>query len=142
MALRPPVPSARARKYLTKMVVGQMTSTITIERPGRPTFNPTTGLTTGVEAQAIWTGPARVYGTTGSLTPLGDGVISLGQTNIAIPQDAPLPKVDDIVTVTVSPDDTAMVGRNYRVVDVSEGGILSPSRTLTVTTVEGNPWTA
>lgn len=141
MATRLPIPSARARSYLTKMVVGQMTSTVSIERPGAPTFNATTGAITGVKASDLWSGPARIYGTRGSLTSLGDGVVSLGQTNISIPQTAPLPHVDDIVTVTFSPDDPALTGRRYRIVDVTEGGILSPMRVLTVTTVEGSPWT-
>lgn len=140
MTLRPPIPSARARAYVKKMAVAQMTSQVVVTRPGAPTFNATTGLTTAHEGSEVWSGPARIYSTSGSLTVQGDGVVSMGQTTIAIPQDAPLAHVDDIVDVTSSPDDSAMVGRRYRVVDVSEGGLLSPTRNLQVTTVEGSPW--
>lgn len=140
MTLRPPVPSARARAYVKKMAVAQMTSQIVITRPGTPTFDATTGLTTAHTGTTVWTGPARFYSTTGGVQVIGDAVVSLGQTTVAIPQDAPLPEIDDIVDVTSSPDDTAMVGRRYRVIDVSEGGLLSPTRNLQVTTVEGSPW--
>lgn len=140
--IRPPLPSKRARAYVTKMTLAQMTSQVAVTRPGPPTFDPATGLTEAHAGATVWSGPARIYSTSGSLTVMGEGVVSLGQTNISIPQDAPLPKVDDIVDVTSSLDDPAMVNRRYRVIDVSEGGILSPTRTLACTTVEGNPWSA
>lgn len=140
MALRPAVPTKRARTYLTKMTLSQMTSQVSIERPGDPTFNATTGLETATTTGAIWSGPARIYGTSGSLTMVGDAVVSLAQTTISIPQTAPLIKVDDIVTVTSTSDDPAMVNKRYRVVDVTEGGLLSPTRQLTATTLEGSPW--
>lgn len=142
MSLRPPVPSARARAYLKKMTELQMQSQVHITRPGNPTFDPASGLTTAHTGSDVYTGPARVYPTQGALQAIGDGLVSIGQTSISIPQDAPLPKVDDIVDVVSTPDDSAMVDRRYRVIDVSEGGILSPSRSLTCTTVEGNPWSA
>ena len=138
--MRAPVPSARARAYVKRMAVAQMTSQVVVTRPGTPTFDPDTGLTTAHEGSEVWTGPARIYSTTGGLSIQGDGIVSLGQTTIAIPQDAPLPHVDDLVDVVSSPDDSAMVGRRYRVIDVSEGGIISPTRNLQVTTVEGSPW--
>jgi len=137
-----PVPSARARSYLYKMTVGQMTSTVTIERPAVPTFDSTTGMSTAHTSVVVWSGPARIYSTTGGMQLVGGGLAAIGQSTVSIPQDAPLPKVDDMVEVTASPDDPAMVGRRYRVIDVTEGGILSPSRQLTVTTQEGSPWTS
>jgi Family of unknown function (DUF6093) len=140
MTLRAPVPSQRARNYVKKMALAQMTSQVAVTRPGAPTFDADTGLTTAHSTDPYWTGPARIYSTTGGIQVIGEGVVSLGQTTIAISQDAPLPKIDDIVEVTSSPDDPAMVGRFYRVIDVSEGGLLSPTRNLQVTTVEGNPW--
>lgn len=140
--MRAPIPSKRAREYVKKMTVAQMTSQVVVTRPGAPTFDSATGLTEAHTGSTVWSGPARIYSTTGSLTVLGEGLVSMGQTTISIPQDAPLPRVDDIVEVTASPDDPAMVERRYRVIDVSEGGLLSPSRQLTCTTIEGNPWSA
>lgn len=140
--MRAPVPTKRARAYLYKQTVAQMTSQVTIHRPGTPSFNATSGTMTAQGATTIWSGPARIYSIQGSLQVVGGGIASLGQTTISVPQDAPLAKVDDMVEVTSSPDDPAIVGKQYRVIDVTEGGIVSPARQLTVTVVEGSPWTS
>lgn len=138
--MRGPLPSAKARAYVTKMAIAQMSSTVTLERPSNPTFDSTTGKMTAGGSTLYWTGPARIYPTAGGMTQIGGAVVDQGQTTVAIPQDAPLPKEDDLVTVTATTDDSAMTGRKYRIIDVTEGGILSPTRNLTVTTVEGSPW--
>lgn len=140
MALRPPVPSRMARSYLSKMAIAQMTSTITVSRPADPAFNTTTGeISTGTYV-TIWTGPARIYSESGALSVIGDEMVSVGTTYIAIAQSAPLPRVDDIAKVNTTLDDPALVDTVFRIVDVSVGGLLSPTRRLTVTTIESNPW--
>lgn len=140
MGFLPPVPSPFARKYLVSMATAQMTSTITITRPTETAFNATTGDLTAGTAAAVWSGPGRIYSEAGSLTAIGGELVSLGQTFIAIPQSATLPHVDDLVTVTASSDDPALVDRVFRIVDVSMGGVISPTRKLTVTAIEPNPW--
>lgn len=130
-----PLPSAYAVKYMRRRAELMMTSTIRIFHPGNPVFDSTTGMTGGGTPTNIYQGPARIFTMTGSPAPLGDQVVSMNQTVVSIPYNSPLPRVDDVVEIQTN-DDPALVGRNYRIVDVEEGGIASPVRHLTVSGVQ------
>ena len=141
--LRPAVFSNRALSFLAVKMLSQMQMTIAITRPIAPTFNAATGLMTAhSNAIALYTGKARVYQVSGGQqSQIGDGVIFLRTTSVSIPETlASGVRVDDMVTITASIDDSVEVGTKYRIIDVTMGGIGDPTRKLTCTEWEPNAY--
>lgn len=133
--MRSLTPSARSLGYVRKQSLLLMTSTVDIYRPGKPTFDPVTGLMTAVDSQTIYTGQAHVYTAKGNMQDVAGELLTVNQTFVSIPWTAPVPRSDDVIHVTVS-NDAALTNRYFRIVDVPEGGIDPIVRTLTVTGVE------
>lgn len=113
-----------------------MQDTVVITRPAIPTFDDTTGLMQAHKLTDVYQGPARVYPGRGpSPVALGDTIVTFQTIMVAIPFSAPIPHRDDLVRVTVSID-PGLVGKTLRIIDVTVGGQIVASRTMTCTEVE------
>lgn len=139
------LPSKRAQAIVRKKMLAQMASTITITRPTSPVFDTTTGLMTAHDTGTpVWSGPARIHPVSGGgQTFLGSEDTVMRTANFSIMEEGSEGlRVGDLVKVDDTPDDQALVGREFRVLDVSLGGILDPVRTLATQAIEPNPfWT-
>lgn len=137
------LPSKRAQAIITKKMLAQMGSTVVITRPTAPAFDATTGLMTATDTNTpLYTGPARIYPVSGGgQTFLGSEDTVMRTTTFSVPQTGTEGlRVGDLVTVAATQDDQALVGRQFRVLDVSMGGILDPTRKLSTQAVEPNPF--
>lgn len=121
-----------------------MKATCQIHRPDLPDaaggFDVNTGrMASDPNPTLIYDGICRITPTRGDREmAVGDEVILLRDTDFYLPFSAPLPIVDDLITVTTAVDLT-LVGRVWRITDVRVGetnvarkvsGVsLSPSRT-------------
>lgn len=121
----------------------QMQNSIVVLRPLAPTFNSTTGMITAhSDTTTIWVGPARVYPASGGgNTQIGDGYLTLRTTTISVMEEGShVIQVNDLVKITSDVDDVSLNDKHFRVIDVSVGGVLDPTRKLTCTEVEPNPF--
>lgn len=124
-------------------MAGQMQNSVQVLRPVAPTFNATTGLITAhSNTTLVWSGPARVYPASGGgNTQIGDGYLTLRTTTISVMEEgSDIIQVNDLVQITSDVDDAAGTNKQFRVIDVSLGGVLDPTRKLTCTEVEANPF--
>lgn len=143
--MRSRLPSARAERFAGKAARAQMGSTITIHRPTKPVFDATTGLITAADQTVVVADiPARIYQVSGEGPSfLGSEDTVLRSTKFSVMQpDAPSVHVGDHVTVVATEDDVSLVGREFRVTDVTLGGVLDPTRKITGEAIEPNQfWT-
>ena len=97
------------------------TGTITRGSSGG-TLNATTGVWTPGAATTIYTGAMRLRAPTATETTalFGDEDVTKQRYVLTLPHDAPLPSIDDRVSVTVSADDE-IDGLSFRIVSVSLG---------------------
>jgi hypothetical protein len=124
-------------------MAGQMQSSITVLRPVAPSFDAASGLITAhSNTTTVWTGPARVYTASGGgNTQIGDGYLTLRTTTISVMEvGSDVIQVNDLVKITSDADDAAATNKQFRVIDVTLGGVLDPTRKLTCTEVEANPF--
>lgn len=125
----------RARAYAE----ANMQSTVTIARRSKPVFDQTTGRLAPGAPTTIYTGIARIYDVTGgTMMLLGEDPQYVRSSFVSIPMSAPVPQVDDVVEVTAHPD-PALIGKFFKITDVSAGGQLPAARRLSVQGVEASP---
>jgi hypothetical protein len=136
------MPSKRALRYADLKARTQMTSKVTVYRPSAPVFNATTGMITATKSpDPIYVGTARIRPTTGGQQiNVGDGALVLRTTTFSFPEEATEIRVDDLIHVDTCAEDSEMNGQEFRILDVSIGGILDPTRKATTSQVEPNPF--
>lgn len=90
----------------------------------------TTGQYTTASGASRYTGPCRVkvQATQDRATSAGERVIMLRTFIVSLPITAVTVKVDDVVRITASVLDSALVGTRMRVVDVAKGTGLTARR--------------
>lgn len=99
-----------------------MVDTCTVTRPGAATLNETTGVVTRATT-TVYTGACRVKPDAApSETQSGEREVVVRRFIVSIPTSETGVEVDDIVTVTASELDPALVGRTLTV-----GGIVTGS---------------
>lgn len=141
MTLRAQVPSKRALAYMRTKMRGQMQSIVAVYRPLEPTFDASSGLITAHAAtQKVWQGPARIYPASGGGNiPLGDGYLTQRTSVVSVMEEgSEVIRVNDLVQIVQDADDAAGTGQEFRIIDVTLGGVLDPTRKLTCTDVEPN----
>lgn len=140
---RPGIP-AYGIAYLRSVVQDSMVDVITIVRPSQPLYDPVTGYATGViEATAIYTGKAHIHPSTpGGAFLMGEGTEPMNTVTISLPFDAPEPRKDDHVVITLlsGMSDPTLAGETLTVVNSAGGGLGAPVRLLTCTYVAANPF--
>lgn len=139
--MKPPTIPASAIAYLRRQATAQMRDQVRIKRPSVPVYDATTGIATGSTETVGYTGVAHLHPAQGGAAVFqGDQLQAMVQIQCSIPWDAsPVPHEEDHVEV-VSSEDTAVVGRTLRIVDVSYTGTGYPVRVLTCTFVEASPF--
>jgi hypothetical protein len=96
-----------------------LSSACTIGRapPGEPVMDPNTGIYTDPPLDAVYSGACHVRSVGGQrVAQFGDQPVTLRVATVQLPDDAPLVRVEDVVTVTASPN-PLLVGVRMRVVD-------------------------
>ncbi len=114
---------------------GLMVDACTSSRPGGPahTTDPTTGAVSYGSAP-LYSGKCRVQMMTGvrgdNLLRAGERSIVVQSAIISLPIDAPVHRVDDLITVTASALDPQLISRVYRVEDVTHKTYLTARRLI------------
>lgn len=138
-----PPPIAPHGAYLATAVTAFMTSTVELVRPAVPTYDPVLGtaLAGSTDGYTGYTGPAQLTrsASAGSVMS-GESYSEISTVRVILPQIALLPRVEDQVIVVACPEDPSLVNEVLRVIDVSFGGITSPTRTLTCTFATATPF--
>jgi Family of unknown function (DUF6093) len=141
-----PVDHAPVEQYVRSFARGNMRCTVTISRPSAPVFDPQTGSLAASSAQAFYDGPARVYTVQGPVTySLGDEPQHYSSTYVSVPiiddngNAVPIPRVEDVVTVTADPGNPGMVNRSFQVQDVETGGQWSAVHRMQVVGIQASP---
>jgi len=126
------VASSHSRKYLSRQVNSVMIDTVAIYRPGKVSFNTTTGQNQATEESKIYQGKARIYSVSGpQVVAVGEADLTFRSTYISIPADVlPAPHRDDIVLVLESVSDEELQGKGFRVLDVEGGGLVMAVRRM------------
>jgi len=128
-------------RYAQRYAEMNMTATLRIDRPGKPSLNTTTGDATATVLSTIYTGKGRVTTIAGPVQyQLGEEpqYFSSGAVSIPLLDDdgqPTTPQVNDVVVVVAHPD-VLMVGRAFRVMDVQASGQFEAVRNISVTGVQ------
>lgn len=143
--VRSALPSRRALSFLTAKMISQMGSTIQITRPTKPIFDSKTGLMTAHnDGTTIYLGEARVYPVSGGGSSfLGSEDTIMRSATISVPEATTINvRAGDLITVVATQDDPALLNREFRITDVTLGGLMDPTRKLTADAIEPNQfWT-
>lgn len=112
---------------------GLMTDTCTITRPsGTPVLDPDTGDYTGGGTTTVYSGPCRVKPRVsrgpGDQVEAGERPVQVWPYVISLPIDVTGVEVDDLVTVTTSALDAALVGRQLVVKNIEAGSQITARR--------------
>lgn len=113
--------AASATRGGRRTAEGLMVDSCSIRHPGTVAFQSLDGTYGTVAGDLVYAGKCKVQQRAGRMppTPSQEGTeLVLLPLEVHIPVDAPAPAVNDLVTITVSLLDPALVGRIYRVVDV------------------------
>jgi hypothetical protein len=139
--VNPPGIPAKGTAYLRKAATGNMTSTVRINRPSAPVYDPVTHTAVATTGSVGYTGQAHVHPVSGGADVYaGDALTALMTVQVSIPWDAtPVPREEDQVFI-VACEDPSLVNKTLRIVDVLAGGIGFPVRALSCTFVEANPF--
>lgn len=125
-----------AAAYVRRRTSERMVDQCRIWTPGPVVLDRTTGKTSRGEDILKYQGMCRFWEqTAGSAALLGDENVTISQTYLSLPYNAPIPESDDIVKITMSVDPD-LVGRTVKVVSVVRGGGLRASRRFSVQVVE------
>lgn len=126
---------AKAQEVAQRFAEGNMISTVDVTRPADPVFDSTTGLLSEASSE-VYSGKARITPITGPIEQsTGDIPTFFQSCYVSVPLGAPVPRVDDVVTITAHLDPAA-VGRAFRVTDVASGGEIPVVRRLACTGIE------
>jgi len=128
--------SPTSQAYIRKRATALMHDACTIYKPGKPVLDRNTGKTVTGPPTVKYTGPCRIWEVSaGQQMLMGDEQITLTQTYLSLPFDAPVPEEDDTVQI-LQADDTNLVGKTVSVISTVHGGGLRASRKLLVRVVE------
>jgi hypothetical protein len=124
--------SQRTKDWVRKSAEYQFNCTVRIFRNGTPTLNTTTGLYEPVEGTELYNGSARIWSVdTSGFFFVGENDLSRKETYCSIPWDhEPVPRNDDTVEVLLSPDDSDLDGKSFRIMSVDGGGQILPTRRM------------
>lgn len=122
-----------AANYLKKRTKANMRATIQIYNHAQAVYNIGTKVITYPQGTLLYEGIARIWaGDSGQMALLGEQLVNFGTVNISVPQDVtPTPHRDDIIMVLANPDDTGVVGKNFRIISVDYGGLMAPTTKFT-----------
>ena len=129
------------RRYAQRYAEMNMSATVRIDRPGKPTLDTATGDATSTVLSTVYSGKARVSTVAGPVQyQLGEEPQYFSNGSVSIPlldeMGTPTtPQVNDVVVVTSHPD-VLMVGRAFRVMDVQASGQFEAVRNMSVTGVQ------
>jgi hypothetical protein len=128
--------SPTAQNYIRKRASELMADECRIFKPTRPVLDRTTGKTTTPSPTVKYEGVCRYWEVqSGQQISVGDEQLTLTQSYLSLPYDAPVPESDDIVEITKSVDPT-LQGTTVAVISITRGGGLRGSRKLLVRVVE------
>jgi hypothetical protein len=100
---------------------------------------------TAHDTTTVVTTQSRIYPVSGGgESLLGSGDTVMRTCTFSVPEvGTEAVRVGDRVKIVSSSDDTALVGREFEIMDVSLGGILDPTRKLVASAIEPNQfWTS
>lgn len=131
-----------AREYIRKRSTELMHDACKIYTPGPPLLDRSTGNTTTPESAIKYEGPCRFWEVqAGQQVMVGDQELTMTQSYLALPFDAPVPEGDDTVEITDC-DDPSLIGSTVDIISVVRGGGLRGSRKLLVKVInsESGSW--
>lgn len=121
-----------SRSYLRRRATYRMEDECRIWKPGKPVIDPVTKKATREAGETKYEGPCRFWEVSaGSQVVIGEEQITMTQSYLSLPWDAPIPESDDVVKLTKS-DDPDLVGRTVSIVSMVRGGGLRASRRFLV----------
>lgn len=121
------------RAQVRSRMEGDMVDEVLVQRGDAGTFDPTTGVTTGMtNAVTVYQGKARLpkVSPSGDIS-LGDGEIPSRQVECQIPWDSAPVFINDVVSIVTSID-PQLAGSTWRVAGVDGGGSFMAFRTLSL----------
>lgn len=125
-----------AQSYIRTRTADRMDDTCMIWTAGAPVIDPVTGKSTRSVGTIKYTGKCRFWEVTGGPQVLvGDEQVTITQSFLSVPFDAPVPESDDIVQITASADPD-LVGRTVNILSITRGGGLRASRVFRVQLVD------
>lgn len=128
--------SPTTQAYIRKRATDLMHDTCIIYKPGKPVLDRNTGKTHTGPPLVKYTGPCRFWEVqAGQQMLMGDEQITITQTYLSLPFDAPVPEEDDTVEILACAD-ASLVGMTVSVISVVRGGGLRASRKMLVRVVE------
>ena len=136
--------STRTRNWVQRSAEYQFNCEVRIYQNGDSLLNTSTGLYEVVEGTEIYSGPARIWSSdTAGLYIVGDNDLSRRDTMCSIPWDtSPVPRNDDSLEVTSSPNDPDLLNRVFRIMSVDGGGQVLPTRRMRLAGLaENRSWT-
>jgi hypothetical protein len=128
-----------SKAYVRRAAEAQFTCTVRVFKNAPVTLNATTGLYTADEGVEVYNGPARIWSVDGGgVIAVGEGDYAMQSTYCSIPWDhTPIPEMDDQVEVLAS-DDTNLVGRTFRIMNIDGGGQMRATRRMQLTGLTEN----
>lgn len=130
--------SPAAQAYIRKRASALMADECRIFKPGKPVLDRNTGKTVTPDPVVKYEGVCRYWEVqSGQQISVGDEQLTLTQSYLSLPFDAPVPESDDIVEITKSVDPT-LQGTTVSVIGITRGGGLRGSRKLLVRVVESS----
>jgi hypothetical protein len=128
--------SPTAQAYIRKRATELMADQCRIFKPQKPVLDRSTGKTVTPAPIIKYEGPCRFWEVqSGGQVLIGDEQLTMSQTYLSLPFDAPVPESDDIVELTGSAD-SSLVGSTVQVISIVRGGGLRSSRKMLVRVVE------
>jgi hypothetical protein len=128
--------SPTAQAYIRRRASELMADECRIFKPQKPVLDRNTGKTVTPSPVTKYEGPCRYWEVqSGQQISVGDEQLTLTQSYLSLPYDAPVPESDDIVEITKSVDST-LQGTTVAVISITRGGGLRGSRKLLVRVVE------
>lgn len=138
--MRPPY-TARTQTYARARATANMLASVRILRIQKPDMDDLTLIVTAALSETVYDGVARIttVNPAGVLT-VGEEQISTRSTNVSIPYDSSVPRVDDVVIVDSYGSDTDLGERAFQIKGVDGGGLLRAVRTLSCVVYTESRW--
>lgn len=115
--------------FLREQADSMMLDSCTVNRPGTPVTDPTTGVVTP-SLTLVYTGKCKIQQTLAqSSNPVAGGhAFTVQESRLDFPITAGPFQVNDVVTMTSSALDAQLVGRKFRVTDLFHKSIATAQR--------------
>lgn len=128
-----------ARAYVRGRAMAHMTSEVRISRHRDGELDTATGLYTADTGKKIYEGIARIWDSgTGAVINAGEADLVTTVTYCSVPFSAPIPRIDDLLVVTHSPSDGALLNRGFRIIAIDGGGLARATRRLQISALSEN----